>query len=63
MKKVEMGRACSTQATGNTILSENVNIKTTSVIQSEMGNSVGISVIHTVSEGVNWMDLCDSQQN
>ena len=57
-----MGKACSTQGIDNKILSENVNIKTTSAIQSEMGNSVGITVIYTVSEGVNWMDLCGSQQ-
>lgn len=48
-----MGRACSMHGIDNNFLSGNLNVKTTSVIYSEMKNNRGINVIHIESEGVN----------
>jgi len=50
-----MGRACSTHGIDNKFLSGNLRVETTSVVQSEMQNNIGINVIHIVSEGVNWI--------
>jgi len=50
-----MGTTCSTHGIDNKFLSGNNNVKTTSVIYSEMENNIGINVIHIESEGVNWI--------